>query len=228
MKFHLKNWMYKYINRIKTNKPEMVYKNCKIYQILNNSNSEVYVGSTTQPLCKIMYEHKMCSKYQNCMFYKMMKEIGHDKFYIELIELYPCNSKEELNAREGYFIRERGTLNKAIIGRTPKQWVEDNKEHLKQYKHNYYENNMEHLSNQNKQYTENNKEHIKQHKKQYMDTNKEYFKQHRKQYYETNKDYILEKVMCNICGSQVVRCGISKHQKTTKCKSFVKPIENEE
>ena len=59
----------------------MVHKNDKIYQILNNSNSEVYVGSTTQPLCKRMYGHRMGCKYQNCNFYKMMKEIGPDKLY---------------------------------------------------------------------------------------------------------------------------------------------------
>ena len=124
----------------------MDYKNGKIYQILNNINDEVYVGSTIQSLSKIMYDHRMHSKYQHCNFYKLMKEIGPDSFYIELIESYPCNNKEELNAREGYFIRERGTLNKAIIGRTPKQWVEDNKEHVKQYKHNYYKQNMEHIN----------------------------------------------------------------------------------
>ena len=87
---------------------------------------------------------------------------------------------------------------------------------------------MEHLSKQNKQYTENNKEHLKQHKKQYQETNKEYFKQLHKQYYETNKEYILEKVICNICGCQVNRSGMAKHQRTKKCKSYVKPIETEE
>ena len=205
----------------------MDYKNGKIYQILNNINDEVYVGSTVQPLSKRMYDHRMGCKYQNCNFYKMMKEIGPDKFYIELIELYPCNSKEELTAREGYFIRERGTLNVAIIGRTPKQWSEDNKEHLKQYKHNYYEKNMEHLSKQHKQYNENNKEHLKQHKKQYYETNKEYFKQLKKQHYETNKEYILERINCDICGCQINRSGMAKHKKTKKCKSYVKPDVNE-
>jgi len=34
-----------------------------------------------------------------------MRDIGVEKFYIELIELFPCNSKEELVAREQYYIR---------------------------------------------------------------------------------------------------------------------------
>ena len=206
----------------------MDYNNGKIYQILNNINDEVYVGSTIQSLSKRMYDHRMHSKYQNCNFYKLMKEIGPDSFYIELIESYPCNNKEELNAREGYFIRERGTLNKAIIGRTPKQWVEDNKEHVKQYKHNYYKQNMEHINKKNKKYNDNNKEHIKQVKKQYNETNKEHRKEVKKQYYENNKEHTLEKVICNICGCQVCRSGIPRHQKSNKCKSYVKPIENED
>ena len=40
----------------------MDYKNGKIYQILNNVNDAVYVGSTTQPLCKRLYNHKQNSK----------------------------------------------------------------------------------------------------------------------------------------------------------------------
>ena len=36
----------------------MDYKNGKIYQILNNINDEVYVGSTIQPLSKRFYCHK--------------------------------------------------------------------------------------------------------------------------------------------------------------------------
>ncbi len=37
-----------------------------------------------------------------------MKEIGKEEFYIELHENYNCNSKEELNRREGEIIRQMG------------------------------------------------------------------------------------------------------------------------
>ena len=107
----------------------MDYKNGKIYQILNNINDAVYVGSTTQLLCKRFYSHKTNSRDWWCKspLYALMKEFGEDMFYIELIELYPCKCKEELTAREGHYIRERGTLNKQIPGRTEKQYREDNK-----------------------------------------------------------------------------------------------------
>ena len=52
----------------------------------------------------------------------MVKEIGHDRSFIELVELYPCTTKEELRARDGHFIRERGTLNTKVAGRTRKEW----------------------------------------------------------------------------------------------------------
>ena len=119
----------------------MDYKNGKIYQILNNVNDDVYVGSTTQPLCKRLYKHKADTKRRDNLIHKLIREIGEDSIYIELIEIYPCNSREELRAREGYYIRERGTLNNLIAGRTRQEWIEDNKEYDKQY----HDKNKEHI-----------------------------------------------------------------------------------
>ena len=44
---------------------------------------------------------------------------------MELHELYPCNTKQELNRREGEVIREIGTLNKYIAGRTKKEYYQE-------------------------------------------------------------------------------------------------------
>ena len=187
----------------------MDYKNGKIYQILNNINDEVYVGSTIQPLSKRFHCHKADSKVRDCNIHKLIREIGEDKFYIELIESYPCNSREELRAREGHHIRERGTLNMNIAGRTFKMYYQDNKY---QFKH-YYENNKEHIQEYHKQYY-----------KQYYENNK----QHYKQCYERNNERLNEKVMCDTCGCQSTRHNLARHQKTKKCKSYVKPIEKEE
>ena len=94
------------------------YSKGKIYHVLNSVNSEVYVGSTCQPLSKIMWGHRYYCNKQDQTFYKFMRDIGRDNFYIELIETYPCSTKEELLAREGYYIRERGTLNVVVAGRS--------------------------------------------------------------------------------------------------------------
>ena len=142
----------------------MDYKNDKIYQLLNKVNDEVYVGSTIQPLSKRMNEHRStCNKSDkkvNVKLYQLMREIGQENFYIELIESYPCNSKEELKAKEGYYIRERATLNMLIAGRNHKGWVDDNKEHVQTYLKEYNDSNKERLDQYRKQYRQENQEHM--------------------------------------------------------------------
>ena len=64
-----------------------------------------------------------------------------DNWYIELFENFPCNSKEELNKREGEIIREIGTVNKQIAGRTYKEYYEDNKDEMLKKMKEYRQNN---------------------------------------------------------------------------------------
>ena len=49
-------------------------------------------------------------------------------------ENYPCENEEQLNKREGEIIREIGTVNNYIAGRTLKEYYEDNKEKRKGYR----------------------------------------------------------------------------------------------
>ena len=108
----------------------MDYANGKIYQIRNTEDDEVYVGSTCTTLTKRFSNHKSDSnrmKKTNCHVYKHMNALGVEKFYIELIEDFPCENKTQLTAREGVFIRDRGTLNMLIAGRTPKEYYQNNK-----------------------------------------------------------------------------------------------------
>ena len=104
------------------------YNKGKIYQIKNTIDDDVYVGSTIAPLSRRMVKHKYSAKQQtHYPLYQKMNEYGFDKFFMELIEEYPCNNKEELRAREGHYIRERATLNHLVAGRTIKQWREHHK-----------------------------------------------------------------------------------------------------
>jgi hypothetical protein len=118
------------------------YKNGKIYTIrCKNDDSLIYVGSTIQPLFKRWHQHKSNvnnekNKEYNTLVYHKIRETNIEDFHIELYENFPCNSKEELNKREGEIIREIGTLNKAIAGRTQKEYVEDNKDKIKNIKKN--------------------------------------------------------------------------------------------
>ena len=121
------------------------YKNGKIYTIrYKNDDSLIYVGSTIQPWFKRWYGHKCRvnnekSKEYNFFLYQKMRKTNIEDWYIELYEEFSCENKEQLNKREGQIIREIGTLNKLIAGRTQKEYIEDNKDKIKEYKKEYQE-----------------------------------------------------------------------------------------
>jgi lysine/ornithine N-monooxygenase len=125
------------------------YKNGKIYTIrCKNDDTLLYVGSTVQPLFKRWHQHKKNSineksiKY-NYPLYKKIRETNIEDWYIELYEEFSCENKEQLNKREGQIIREIGTLNKRIEGRTPKEYRDSNKELISEKKKIYNKNNKE-------------------------------------------------------------------------------------
>ncbi len=128
------------------------YNNSLIYKIVNDVNSEVYVGSTCQPILTRFNKHishlKTESK-KHRPLYKLMNEIGKEKFYISLVEEYPCSNKSDLLTREGYWIREIGTLNSNIAGRSNKEFLQ-----------NYYIKNAEKICSQTKEYRRLNEERI--------------------------------------------------------------------
>ena len=112
------------------------YSKGKIYKITNDYNNEIYVGSTCDTLAKRFSNHKKDSKKGRCenmKIYKLMNEIGFDRFRIELIENYPCEDKYQLRQKEGYHIRQIGTLNMKIECRTMKEWAEENNDYMKEF-----------------------------------------------------------------------------------------------
>ena len=123
------------------------YKNGKIYTIrCKNDNTFIYAGSTVQPLFKRWHQHKKIlnnekRKEYNIFLYKKIRETNLENWYIELYEEFSYESKEQLNKRRGEVIREIGTLNKRIEGRTQKEYREDNKEKILQSMKEYREKN---------------------------------------------------------------------------------------
>jgi group I intron endonuclease len=157
------------------------YLNAKIYKITNDFNSEVYVGSTCDTLVKRFSGHKRTMKEKpGRTLYKLMNEIGFERFRIELIENYSCEDKYQLRQREGYFIREMGTLNEQIAGRNEKDYYVDTKEKRLEYAKEYRQN-------------EENKEHIKQSLASYREKNRDKLNDYLKSYRELNKEDIKEK-----------------------------------
>ena len=172
------------------------YQLGKIYSIRTHLNlDEFYIGSTAQQYLSQRYAEHII-KYKKGYLEERSKYLfdkyGIDNCYIELLESYSCNSKDELRQREGFHQRQyigKGLVNKRIEGMTQKEY--------------------------NKQYYETNKEKIAEYKKEYSEKNKEKILEKHKEYYEKNKEKINEKVICE-CGCVVLKKGLERHKKSNK------------
>jgi len=175
----------------------MGYENGLIYTIRSHQTTDIYIGSTTQPLYKRIYQHKKnfnrwkIGKYCYVSSFELMK---YDDVYIELLELFPCSSKNELCRREGQLQREMECLNKNVAGRTMDEYIEENKDK------------------------------IKIRKKEWFEANKDKMKIQKKEYREKNKNKINEKFNCE-CGSKYTHKNKSKHFKTKKHQKYILNVE---
>lgn len=75
--------------------------------------------------------------------YQLINEEGFERFRIDLMEDYPCEDKQSLRQREGYWIREIETLNKRVESRTTKEYYNENKNDIQIYKKIWYDENIE-------------------------------------------------------------------------------------
>ena len=190
------------------------YSKGKIYSIRSHLTDDVYIGSTIETLAKRLFNHKryykqwLNKKTNYTSSYKIIEK-DFENCYIELVENYPCNNKNELCRREGEIIRNTTCINKNIAGRTQKEWGNDNKEILAEKRKQYSDNNKQIIAEKQKKYNEEHKETIVEYKKQYRENNKQIIAEKAK-----------EKYTCE-CGSTIRKNDKSQHEKTKKHQSFV-------
>ena len=181
------------------------YQNGKIYAIRSHLTEQIYVGSTCETrLSKRMVQHR--AKYRRFLrdgdkstTSRIILEKGDA--YIELIENFPCNTKDELTRREGFHIRANNCVNKIIPGRTSTEYYQDNIEKIRIYKKNYNIFNYESIKTKKKQYHIDNKEHITD---------------YRKQWYINNVSEQRKRILCCYCDTTFARHSKSRHIKTDK------------
>ena len=189
------------------------YENGKIYTIRCKTDvSLIYVGSTTRPLYERWSEHKRhmsneIYKDYNIRLYQLMREIGFENFYIELYQQFPCDNIEQLHKQEGEIIRNIGTLNINIAGRTKSEWYSENREHCLFKEQLRNKMNPSYKDNQ-KQYREMHKEEIKEYNKQYREQGHK--KDKDKEYYERTKTIMIE---CE-CGSMISKPSFARHKRS--------------
>lgn len=164
------------------------YQLGKIYKLISPSGL-IYVGSTCETLSNRLSGHKSSYKRYDADKRKhkitsfILLDEDFDNIDIVLIEKYPCNSKEELHARERYYIDSINCVNIIKPHRTHKEWIEDNKEHVVEYNKEYC-----------KKWSEENKEYKALKDKEWRENNKEHKAKKDKEYYEKNKEIILAKI----------------------------------
>tara|TARA_R100001463_G_scaffold134408_1_gene196587 strand:+ start:662 stop:1159 length:498 start_codon:yes stop_codon:yes gene_type:complete len=118
----------------------------KIYKIYDNTNGNVYYGSTIQRLSRRKAHHKEAyKKYLNGNFHycTAFQILENNDYNVSLVEEFEYNNKEEMIARERYYIENYQCVNKCIPGRTMKEYREDNKESILIKQKEYRENNKE-------------------------------------------------------------------------------------
>ena len=142
------------------------YSFAKVYKIepkCLHEEGEIYIGSTAQTaLCLRFQQHK--KDYNNrkgaLSVHALFDKYGIDNCDIILLELCPCTTKDEIFARESFYMKTMKCVNKKIMGRTKHEYYCDNKEEILQKRYDYHEKNKEQSNANHKKYNEKNKEHI--------------------------------------------------------------------
>ena len=67
-----------------------MYDNAVIYKIVNSTDGQIYVGSTTTTLSKRLHQHKRASrKNHERPLYAHLHNVGFNNFRIVLVEEFP-------------------------------------------------------------------------------------------------------------------------------------------
>jgi len=163
------------------------YQNGKIYQITSKQTDDVYIGSTIYELDFRMKNHK------NCLNTSSKHIVKYDDAIIELIEEYPCETKDELLWRERYWIENMKCVNKQRPIVTKEELVnmrKINKQKIeyKQQQKQYRELNREHSKEYHIKYNAINSVDISIKKQDYYIKKKQDINKRNNMWYERNKE----------------------------------------
>lgn len=168
----------------------MGYETGKIYK-LQCSDGKYYFGSTIRPLSGRLSSHKHASRNTNTNnAYNHINSIGWSNVMISLIELFPCETKQQLLQREMWFINEHrndvlclNTRNPVTDNNTPeskqqhkekcKEYYLQHRDEMLQKRREYQTENREKRTEYNSEYRQQHSEKLKEYDKQYAIDNRE-------------------------------------------------------
>jgi len=195
------------------------YNDSKIYKIIDNTNDNVYIGST----CHKYLSQRLQKHIQGYRRYLKGLEgrvtsysiLENNDYNIILLENVNCETVDQLKARERYYIENTpNCVNRNIPTRTSKEWCKQN-----------YEANKDTILEERKQYYEDKKDAVLKRVKLYHENNKEKVKERHHEWYLKNKEQISEQRKQAIyeceCGVVVRIHGKSQHNNTKKHLNFI-------
>jgi hypothetical protein len=141
----------------------MDYSKSVVYKICckDIDIKDCYVGSTTCLRVRRSDHKSACNnqkgKEYNKLAYQFIRDNGGwDNWQVVMVEEYPeCKSGEELLKYEREHMEMlRATLNKVVIGRTQKEYQEDNKEKISVKNKEYREKHKEEINSKKREKVE--------------------------------------------------------------------------
>lgn len=167
------------------------YTKTIFYKIVCNDLNikDCYIGHTTQFIKRKSAHKYRCidenNKKYNIYLYEFIRNNGGwDNWDMIMIEEIKCENVLDAKRQERKFIEEyQASLNKQTPSKTYKEWCDENKDKLKQYKKTWYENNKDKQEYKDKQ---------KINKKKYINQDEYKIKENerQKEYRKINKDKI--------------------------------------
>ena len=193
------------------------FQDGKVYAIRNSENNEVYVGSTIRTLEARLAGHQKASRrngQRECrLLNEMIRQVGEDKFTIELLEAYPCDIKRALHVKEREWVERLASLNLLVPARTHAErhvlHREENNQRSKTYYYEHREECLERVRLQGPVHRDARREEI-------CLSNAQYRQDHR----EERKAWASEVIQCE-CGSSGIRSTKARHEKSLKHKAYI-------
>jgi hypothetical protein len=187
----------------------------KIYKLIGSGLT--YYGSTCQTtLSRRLSGH--VGDYKNKIKHHTSSYIiiEQGNYSIILVESFPCKTKDELHARERFYIEGNECINKVIPARTKEESAVMYKEYKKKYRETHKESA--------KEYRDAHKEYNKEYKKEFYLKNKDNINEKRKKYRDAHKEeqktHSSEKFICN-CGGKYTMGHKSTHFKSKKHLNYI-------
>ena len=193
---------------------ENKYKDGKIYKLTDNTNDNIYIGSTHLTLEKRLINHKakfnqfLRSK-KNCTWSQSYRILINNDFKIETLENFPCNSRRELENIEDYYIisNECINLNRSFL--LKEEVIEKNKKAVEKCrKKNLLEKNQAYFKHRQagKNWRNNNK----------LNKTEKYFNE-----LKSNGERGKKIVNCPKCDKSIRYDSLSKHRKSKYCLNYI-------